>query len=84
MKYGQVLIVDDSSTSRMIIQRCVQMAGIEVARVPLRGERPGRLRRPQGQRGHRAGHHRYQHAQDGRQDLRDPDEAETPRWPARP
>jgi len=29
--YGQVLIVDDSSTSRMIIQRCVQMAGIEIA-----------------------------------------------------
>jgi two-component system chemotaxis response regulator CheY len=29
--YGQVLIVDDSSTSRMIIQRCMQMAGIEVA-----------------------------------------------------
>ena len=29
--YGQVLIVDDSSTSRMIIQRCVQMAGIEVS-----------------------------------------------------
>ena len=29
--YGQVLIVDDSSTSRMIIQRCIQMAGIEVA-----------------------------------------------------
>ena len=28
--YGQVLIVDDSSTSRMIIQRCVQMAGIGV------------------------------------------------------
>jgi CheY-like chemotaxis protein len=29
--YGHVLIVDDSSTSRMIIQRCMQMAGIEVA-----------------------------------------------------
>jgi two-component system, chemotaxis family, chemotaxis protein CheY len=29
--FGQVLIVDDSSTSRMIIQRCMQMAGIEVA-----------------------------------------------------
>jgi two-component system chemotaxis response regulator CheY len=29
--YGRVLIVDDSSTSRMIIQRCMQMAGIEVA-----------------------------------------------------
>jgi two-component system, chemotaxis family, chemotaxis protein CheY len=29
--YGRVLIVDDSSTSRMIIQRCVQMAGISVA-----------------------------------------------------
>ena len=29
--YGQVLIVDDSSTSRMIIQRCVEMAGIEVS-----------------------------------------------------
>ncbi len=29
--YDQVLIVDDSSTSRMIIQRCVQMAGIEVS-----------------------------------------------------
>lgn len=28
--YGRVLIVDDSSTSRMIIQRCMQMAGIEV------------------------------------------------------
>jgi len=28
--YGQVLIVDDSSTSRMIIQRCMQMAGIDV------------------------------------------------------
>jgi two-component system chemotaxis response regulator CheY len=29
--YGQVLIVDDSSTSRMIIQRCIQMAGIPVS-----------------------------------------------------
>ena len=29
--YGQVLIVDDSSTSRMIIQRCMQMAGIPVS-----------------------------------------------------
>jgi two-component system chemotaxis response regulator CheY len=29
--YGKVLIVDDSSTSRMIIQRCMQMAGIGVA-----------------------------------------------------
>ena len=29
--YGQVLIVDDSSTSRMIIQRCMQMAGVSVA-----------------------------------------------------
>ena len=29
--YGRVLIVDDSSTSRMIIQRCIQMAGIPVA-----------------------------------------------------
>jgi CheY-like chemotaxis protein len=29
--YGRVLIVDDSSTSRMIIQRCMQMAGIAVA-----------------------------------------------------
>ena len=28
--YGQVLIVDDSSTSRMIIQRCMQMAGLDV------------------------------------------------------
>lgn len=29
--YGQVLIVDDSSTSRMIIQRCMEMAGIGVS-----------------------------------------------------
>ncbi len=29
--YGRVLIVDDSSTSRMIIQRCMQMAGIAVS-----------------------------------------------------
>lgn len=29
--YGQVLIVDDSATSRMIIQRCMQMAGVEVS-----------------------------------------------------
>lgn len=29
--YGQVLIVDDSSTSRMIIQRCMQMAGINAS-----------------------------------------------------
>jgi len=28
--YGTVLIVDDSSTSRMIIQRCIQMAGVPV------------------------------------------------------
>lgn len=28
--YKNVLIVDDSPTSRMIIQRCVEMAGIEV------------------------------------------------------
>jgi len=27
--WGQVLIVDDSSTSRMIIQRCFEMAGIQ-------------------------------------------------------
>jgi two-component system, chemotaxis family, chemotaxis protein CheY len=26
--YGKILIVDDSSTSQMIIQRCMQMAGI--------------------------------------------------------
>jgi two-component system chemotaxis response regulator CheY len=30
MIYDTVLIVDDSSTSRMIIQRCIEMAGIEV------------------------------------------------------
>jgi CheY-like chemotaxis protein len=29
--YGRVLIVDDSATSRMIIRRCMEMAGIEVA-----------------------------------------------------
>ncbi len=29
--YGRVLIVDDSSTSRMIIERCIQMAGVPVA-----------------------------------------------------
>lgn len=29
--YGRVLVVDDSSTSRMIIQRCIEMAGIPVA-----------------------------------------------------
>lgn len=29
--YGQVLVVDDSSTSRMIIQRCIEMAGISVS-----------------------------------------------------
>jgi len=28
--FGRVMIVDDSSTSRMIIQRCMEMAGIEV------------------------------------------------------
>jgi CheY-like chemotaxis protein len=26
--WGEILIVDDSSTSRMIIQRCIEMAGI--------------------------------------------------------
>jgi two-component system chemotaxis response regulator CheY len=31
MGYGEVLIVDDSFTSRMIIQRCIEMAGMEVA-----------------------------------------------------
>jgi two-component system chemotaxis response regulator CheY len=31
MNYGEVLIVDDSSTSRMIIQRCIEMAGLEVS-----------------------------------------------------
>lgn len=30
LSYETVLIVDDSSTSRMIIQRCIEMAGIEV------------------------------------------------------
>jgi two-component system, chemotaxis family, chemotaxis protein CheY len=30
-RYGQVLIVDDSSTSRMIIQRCMEMACIPVS-----------------------------------------------------
>ena len=30
MPWGEVMIIDDSSTSRMIIQRCVEMAGIEV------------------------------------------------------
>lgn len=29
MRTGTILIVDDSSTSRMIIHRCIQMAGIE-------------------------------------------------------
>ncbi len=29
MPLGEVLIVDDSFTSRMIIQRCIEMAGIE-------------------------------------------------------
>ena len=29
--YGRVLIVDDSTTSRMIIERCIQMAGVPVA-----------------------------------------------------
>lgn len=28
-EYRSVLIVDDSSTSRMIIQRCIEMAGIK-------------------------------------------------------
>lgn len=32
MNPGEVLIVDDSPTSRMIIQRCIEMAGIEVPR----------------------------------------------------
>ncbi len=32
MKYKNVLIVDDSSTSRMIIQRCFQIAGYPEAR----------------------------------------------------
>jgi two-component system chemotaxis response regulator CheY len=30
MVIGEVLIVDDSFTSRMIIQRCIEMAGFEV------------------------------------------------------
>jgi two-component system chemotaxis response regulator CheY len=30
---GGILIVDDSSTSRMIIERCIQMAGIEAGAV---------------------------------------------------
>ena len=29
--YRSVLIVDDSPTSRMIIQRCLEMTGVEVA-----------------------------------------------------
>lgn len=33
MRYDKLLIVDDSPTSRMIIQRCVEMAGIETSRV---------------------------------------------------
>ena len=28
--YGNILIVDDSSTSRMIIQRCLEMSGLKV------------------------------------------------------
>jgi CheY-like chemotaxis protein len=28
--YQSVLVVDDSSTSRMIVQRCIEMAGIQV------------------------------------------------------
>lgn len=28
--YRSILIVDDSATSRMIVQRCIEMAGIEV------------------------------------------------------
>ncbi len=31
-KFQSVLIVDDSATSRMIIQRCVEICGFEVAR----------------------------------------------------
>jgi len=31
-KVRSVLIVDDSATSRMIIQRCVEMCGLEVTR----------------------------------------------------
>jgi two-component system chemotaxis response regulator CheY len=30
MERGEVLIVDDSFTSRMIVQRCIEMAGIGV------------------------------------------------------
>jgi two-component system chemotaxis response regulator CheY len=29
-EYRSVLIVDDSSTSRMIVQRCIEMAGVKV------------------------------------------------------
>lgn len=32
MNPGEVLIVDDSPTSRMIIQRCIEMAGIAIPR----------------------------------------------------
>ena len=32
MDPGEVLIVDDSPTSRMIIQRCIEMAGIAIPR----------------------------------------------------
>lgn len=31
-QYRSVLLVDDSATSRMIIQRCVEMCGFEVGR----------------------------------------------------
>ena len=31
--FGEILIVDDSSTSRIIIQRCVEMAGFAVGTV---------------------------------------------------
>lgn len=31
MAFGEILIVDDSFTSRMIIQRCIEMAGIETS-----------------------------------------------------
>lgn len=31
MPIGEILIVDDSFTSRMIIQRCIEMAGIETS-----------------------------------------------------
>ncbi len=31
MPLGEILIVDDSFTSRMIIQRCIEMAGIETS-----------------------------------------------------